>query len=479
MTPEDAPGQTGQPREAPAQPQADSALDPDTAAVRVCGMGANVRYSSGAVSARPPVVQPGSAPPEPLGLTTFRALRHRNYRLFFLGQLVSLTGSWVQTTALMWLAFDLSGTSRWPALVGAAQIAPTFFLGALGGVLADHLPKRRLLLLTQSALLVLALLLAGLVVTGLATVWHLFAVALVCGLVNAVDLPVRLSFVHDMVGRDDLMNAVALNSLLFNTARALGPALGTCLLEWWGPAPCFFLNALSYLAILGALLRMQVPLLHPAHWTERQSWRAGFHYVAHHPTLLLLLCLTGAMALCGWPILALLPALSQNDMTAGESGYSWMLSAIGVGALTSTLLVASFGSLKRRRRFLGTGLVVAALALIGLSLAPNLVLGMICCSLLGLGLVMFFSTSQATVQLSAGDHNRGRVMGIYSIVLSGATPLGTLLAGTSADRWGVVQVVRVQGLAMLIAAMVIVALLRRARRRTPTQRPLQPEMEAA
>jgi len=188
----------------------------------------------------------------------FRALRHRNYRLYFIGQLVSVTGSWMQTTAVTWLAYELTHQSKWPALVMAAQMLPTFFLGAWGGALADRLPKRSVIFATQAAFMALALLLAGLVFGGTIDRWQLLVITAAAGLVQAVDLPARLSFVNDMAGRDDLMNAVALNSLLFNVARLLGPALAGLLLPQLGAGACFLVNGLSYLAVLWALSRMDV-----------------------------------------------------------------------------------------------------------------------------------------------------------------------------------------------------------------------------
>ncbi len=408
-------------------------------------------------AARP---DPGGSPRRGAGgRGPFRALRHRNYRLFFVGQSVSLVGSWVQMTALMWLAFDLTGTSRWPALVAAVQLAPAFLLGAWGGVLADCVPKRALVFQTQAALLLLALVLAGLVLAGAATVWHLLAISAAIGVVNAVDLPTRLAFLVEMVGREDLVNAVALNSLLFNVARAAGPALGALLLPVWGAGACFLLNAVSYVAVLAALARMRVA--EPAATPERPSgWRAlvaGFRFVAGHPRLGLLLPMTGAMALFGWPLLALLPALAHR-LGAGGGGYSSMLSAIGVGALAAALLVATFGSMRRRRAFLAAGVLVAAAGLAALSVVPTLPLAVCCCGLVGCGLILFFATSQSVFQLAAGDHNRGRVMGIYSIVLSGANPLGNLLAGPAADRWGEPLVLRVLGLAMVAVAAIVLLL---------------------
>jgi MFS family permease len=413
-----------------------------------------------------------SAPtPLPAVLSTFRALRHRNYRLFFVGQAVSLVGTWVQITALMWLAYQLTGTSRWPSLVAAAQLLPAFLFGAWGGVLADRRPRRRLLCQTQGALMALALTLAVLTWAGVATVWHLLLVATLTGLVNAVDLPVRLAFLVDMVGKDDVVNAVALNSLTFNVARTAGPALGGVLLLLQGPALCFLLNGLSFLAVLTALARMGLEGPAAAPRERRGGWEslvAGFRYVTRHGRLRMLLPLTGVMSLFGWPILALLPALAQRRLEVDGGGYSSMLTAIGVGALCSAALVATFGSIRRRRFFLGAGVVVAATGMIGLSVAPVLPMALGCCALVGVGLVMFFATSQAVFQLSAGDHNRGRVMGIYSIILAGANPLGNLLAGPAADEWGEGLVLCLLGGGILTCALVLLILFSPGERPAPS-----------
>jgi MFS family permease len=414
--------------------------------------------SSLVYTSRSPITDEG--PSRGRGFRTFRALRHRNYRLFFLGQSMSLVGTWVQFTAMMWLANQLTGTSRWPALVGAMQLVPGFLFGAWGGVLADRVPKRALVFCTQSVMLVLALGLTALVASGVATVWHLLVIAGLIGIVNAVDLPTRLAFLIEMVGKEDLVNAVALNSLMFNVARTAGPAACAWLLPHWGAEACFFLNALSYGAVLVALARMQVtpPVACPKRLGGWSAALAGFRYVTGHPSLRLLLPLTGAVALFGWPILALLPALARRHLEAGGSAYSSMLSAIGLGALSAALLVASFGSLHRRRFFLAAGVLVASSALVALSLAPTVPAAVCCCGFLGCGLILFFATSQATFQLSAGDHNRGRVMSIYSIVLSGTNPLGNLLAGPAADHLGEPIILRIQGIAMLTVAALVLGL---------------------
>jgi MFS family permease len=376
---------------------------------------------------------------------TFRALRHRNYRLYFWGQFISVTGSWAQSAALTWLAYALTGESSWPALVGAMQVLPTFVLGAWGGSLADRWPKRSLIFLAQATLLILAVLLGGLVLLGHATRWHLLAVAIAAGVVNAIDLPARLAFVIDLVGRDDLPNAIALNSMLFNTARAVGPAVSAVMFELAGGAAtgqtaagvCFLLNGLSFVAVLAALAWMELPP--PLRRTDLRgpsgSLWAGFRYLARHPFLILLLVLSGAMSLFGWPILSLLPAVSDQRLGQSTGGYAWMLSAIGSGALVASLLVASYSSRVRQRWFLAAGVGLASSSLACLAVARSLPVAVACCAVLGCGLILFFATSQSIMQLNSDDHIRGRVMGIWSMVLSGAYPLGHLLAGQAADRW--------------------------------------------
>jgi MFS family permease len=390
-------------------------------------------------------------------LGTFRALRHHNYRLYFTGQLVSLTGSWVQTTALTWLAYDLTGQNTWPALVSAAQVTPTLLLGVWGGGLADRWPRRPLILATQGMQLALAVLLGALVLCGAATPWGLVAVAAALGVVNAVDTPARLAFVIDMVGRDDLANAVALNSLLFNLARALGPALGASLLDAVGPGACFLVNALSFGTILAALAAMRLPRRSSPARHQQTSVVDGFRFVAGRGDLLLLLLLAGALALFGWPLLSLLPDVSARRLQAGSAGYARMLSAVGSGALVGALVVASFHTARARRVLLGVGVALGSLSLAGLAVATDLGVAVACCAASGGGLILFFATGQAMMQLGAGDDNRGRVLGIWLMVLSGANPLGHLLAGRLADRWGVAPVLAGMAAGIALAALCALA----------------------
>jgi MFS family permease len=404
----------------------------------------------------------------------FRALRHRNYRLYFLGQLVSVTGSWVQTTALMWLAYHMTGRSQWPALISTAQILPTFLLGAWGGALADRVSKRALILSTQSALLLLAVLLGVLVLAGHVTPWHLFAITLAAGIVNAIDLPARLSFVMDLVGRTDLVNAVALNSLLFNAARVVGPAVGGLLLTWVGPGHCFLINGLSFIAVLAALARVSVSGRSPS--PPRPGLRAlldGWQHVARRPALACLVLMTGLVSLFGWPFMTLLPALADQTLgghttePAGDEaitaahgeGYSQLLVGTGGGALLAAFTLAASSSPRWRRAFLAGAVGAAATGLCGLALVGGMAWVTAGCALTGFGLVLFNATSQSLVQLSTDEHNRGRVMSIWSIIICGAMPLGNQLAGYAADRWGVSPVLAGEGVACLASAAAVLTLL--------------------
>jgi MFS family permease len=403
---------------------------------------------------------------------TFRSLRHRNYRFYFFGQMISLVGTWMQTTVVLWLAFELTRQSKWPSLIVAAGVVPTFVFGAWGGSLADRMPKRSLIFVTQAIFTVLAFLLAGLVGFGAITPWLLLAVTAATGIVTAIDLPARLAFVIDMVGREDLMNAVALNSLLFNVARALGPAVGGLMLVWLGAWPCFFLNGLSYLAVLWALAQMDIHGATPRRSGERstQSLWSGFSYMARHREIAFLTLVAGAAAFCAWPSQALMPAFAAHRLNAMAQGYSWLLTATGFGALTAAWVVATFGSIESRTRLIAIGVCLVTIALLGLSLSTFLLLALCCCAFLGFGLILLLSTTQSVIQLSAGEHNRGQIMGIWAMVLSGAVPLGNLLAGAAADLWTEPVILFTQGVVCGGTAVLLYSIFRpwlRANRELP------------
>jgi predicted MFS family arabinose efflux permease len=388
-------------------------------------------------------------------MRTFRSLRHPNYRLYFVGQLVSLVGSWTQITTLTWLAYKETGEAKWPAFLAAVQIGPTFLLGPWGGALADKVPRRGLIVRTQAAFLTCALILLGLHLAGQLTVGAMLAVMFAHGMVQAIDLPARLAFVPGLVDRDDLSNAVALNSLLFNVARAVGPAIAAALLSSAGAEWCFVVNALSYLGIIVALALIHVPA--DATAAEPPSPEGGFRVLGRRPGLLTLVLLAGLVAVGGWPLLPLLPAVAERRLGMGQGGYGTLLSSVGFGALGAALMAATIGNDVRRKLLLLGGLVAVTAGLTGLSLTRSLSVAAACCVLFGFGMILFFATGQTVVQLGTADADRGKVMGVWAMMLSAGVPLGNLVFGPAADVFTVPPVVAVQagtiGLAVVILIM--------------------------
>jgi predicted MFS family arabinose efflux permease len=390
-------------------------------------------------------------------MQTFRSLRHRNYRLYFIGQMISLTGSWMQMTALMWLAYDLTRESKWPAFLMVAIVGPTLFLGPWAGSLADRCRKHSLIIRTQIGFLTSASILTLLVFAGQVNIWLLLALMICHGIVQAIDLPTRLAFVPDLVERADLINTVALNSVQFNVARAVGPALAGLLLSAAGPAVCFLINALSYIAVLGALLLMRD--FRESHEARPAVPESGLTVLRRHPRLLMLILLAGWVSAAGWSLLALLPAFAEKVLGMKEGGYSTMLSTVGVGALLAALTAATFGSEGRQRWLLFMGLASVSIGLFGLSQARTLVLASSCCGLFGFGMILFFATGQGAVQLGAANEHRGKIMGFWAMMLSGGAPIGNLIFGPAADVWGVTSVIVAQG--VMMAGATLAYLIRR------------------
>ena len=388
--------------------------------------------------------------------TTFRSLRHPNYRRYFYGQIVSFTGSWMQSAALMWLMFDRTGDPRWPSWLLVAQVGPTLLLGTWGGHLADRVAKRRLVMATQAAFLVNAALLTVLVAAGLAVPALVLALQVVGGVVQAIDLPARLAFVPDLVPRDDLINAVGLNSLLFNSARAVGPAVAGVLFlaagevvpllpaganpVTLGAVGCFGLNAVSFLAVLLALRGIRVEPRTTVEINGPRSALDGVRYLRARPVLGGVVCCTLVLCVFGWPVLTLLPAYTRQVLGLAEKSYSVLVSSLGAGALVAALATATFGSSGRRAAFLVLGAAATAAGLFGLAAAGDLAAAAGCCACVGFGLILFLSTGQSTLQLAVPDDVRGRVMAVWAMTLSASAPIGHLLAGEAVTEFGVSRV---------------------------------------
>lgn len=374
----------------------------------------------------------------------FAALHHRNFRLFWFGQLISLVGTWMQSIGQDWLVLTLShNNALLLGTVGALQFLPVLILSLFGGVIADKWPKRRVLMCTQVSAMLLALTLFALAGTHVVQVWHIFVLATLLGIVNAVDMPTRQSFVIEMVGRDDVMNAVALNSSLFNAARILGPGAGGLLIGWLGIAPLFLINGISYIAVLIGLALIQLDDLfttvRPKSATGMRASLAqlgeGLRYVRQTTTLLIIVFVIGVVSTFALNLNIILPLFAATVLNVGASGYGLMSATIGVGALVGALVIAAAGRKPRVSILLISG---AALALceIGFALSRFLPLSLLLLALIGFATVTFAATANTALQTGSPDHLRGRIMGLYVVVFIGSTPIGNLFIGGLAHIWG-------------------------------------------
>jgi MFS family permease len=408
-----------------------------------------------------------------LKATTFRSLRHRSYRRYFLGQIVSFVGTWMQSAALMWLMYDRTGDPRWPSWLLVAQIGPTFLLGPWGGALADRRPKRQLVVTTQTCFLLNAIALTLLVASGFAVPQLVLALIAVNGVIQAVDLPARLAFVPDLVPKEDLINAVGLNSLVFNSARMIGPALAGVLFllanvaqpllpdgthaVTVGATACFALNALSFFAVLRALRGIPEPLSHTKS-AAGSTWD-GLRYLRDHPAMGGLVALTFVVCVFGWPVVTILPAYTRLRLGLKEDAYSLLLSTLGAGALGAALATATFGSVARRGGFLLVGLAACAAGLVGLGFAERAWAAGACCAATGFGLILYLSTGQSTLQLAVPDDKRGRVMAWWAMTLSASAPLGHLIAGEAVTAFEVGPVLLGMGAGIALVTVCFAGLL--------------------
>lgn len=369
------------------------------------------------------------------------AFQYRNYRLFWFGQLISVTGTWMQSLAQSWLVVDsLHANAFELAIVNVFQFAPILVLGLFAGVVADRFPKRVILMITQSTMGVLAAVLAWLVATGRVELWHVYALAFAFGLANAFDMPTRQAIVSEMVGREAIMNAVALNSALFNAARIIGPAIAGILLAALGAAWCFGINAVSYIAVIIGLSMMRItPLVGLVSGSAVQRLREGLRYIRHSPDIMRPIILIGVMSMFGMNFNVWLPLLAKNDFHAGASGFGLLFSAMGAGSLAGALSVAFIGKGPNRGRMLiGAAAMGGFELLLAFAAAVPLAVGFGMGALAGAGFCASNTTATAntTVQTTASDELRGRVMAVYTMVFSGSVPFGALISGGIAETFG-------------------------------------------
>jgi len=367
-----------------------------------------------------------------------RALRHRNFRLFFFGQLISLIGSWMQTTAQQWLVYRLTGSQLSLGLVTFLNFLPVLLLSLFMGVIVDRFPRRRLLLLTQSAFSLLAAVLALLSALGVVEYWHILVLAVLLGLANALDMPARQAFFADLVERDDLMNAIALNSSVFNGARIIGPAIGGVIVAAFGEAPAFALNAVSFWAVLAGLLLMRLPpFTRPANpGSGRSELMQGLRYLFNDRRLLGLVAMIALFSAVGFPFTVLLPVYARDILGTGAEGLGALLAAMGVGALLAALSLAVLGDRHHKGRLLLLTRSMFAVAVAVFSQSRLPVLSMLALAVSGYALISQLAVTNTLIQLLVPDALRGRVLSAYTWALGGFWPLGALLIGWGGDRLG-------------------------------------------
>ena len=366
------------------------------------------------------------------------ALGHRNFRIFLGGQFVSLIGTWMQTVAHGWLVYTLTGSAFLVGLVPALGGLPILLFTLYGGVLADRVDKRKFIILLQALMLCEAVALAVLTATGHVTVMWVIVLAVVFGFLTAFEVPARQAFVADLVGRRDLMNAIALNSAVFNLSRVLGPAIAGVLISAAGVAAAFFANAASYLAVLVSLMRIRLPARPPAEGSAiRSTLREALDHVRADPEPRALLLLTAVMSIFGYPFIAMLPVFAGAAVGVEAAGYGALVSAVGVGAAAGALALAAAGGRLRQSKLAMDAAGLFALALGGAAMVPGMVPAGALLTCAGCAMALQSIAANTHLQRSAPDHLRGRVMGLYSFVALGLAPFGTLQAGWVAEHFGV------------------------------------------
>lgn len=381
----------------------------------------------------------------------FRALRHRNFRLFVSGQIVSLVGTWMQSVAQSWLIYRLTKSEM---LLGTAWFCsqlPVFLLGPLGGLAADRYSRHRIVVITQTLSMLQALTLAALTLTGRVEVWHVFALATGLGIINAFDMPGRQSLLIHMAGKEDLLNAISLNSAIFNAARVVGPAIAGMLVAVVGEGVCFLLNGLSFLAVIASLLAMRLPRMERT--PPESPWQHlvdGFRYAHRTGPLRMLLGMMAAASFATVPALVLMPFFADDIFHRGSRGLGLLMGAMGVGAVVGTLVLA------RRAQTSGlTGVMFASAALLGsgfvlFAVSPSLYLSMGLMAVIGFSVMRQNTAANTLIQILIPDEYRGRIMALYSMTVVGIGPFGSLAAGALAARVGARATVFAGGALLLV-----------------------------
>lgn len=392
----------------------------------------------------------------------FSALRFRDFRLFWTGQIVSYSGTWMHSTAQGWLVYSLTKSPFYLGVVSAASWLPILLLSLVGGAVADRFRKRNLLLMTQALSMLPALVIGILTARGVVTVWHVIAMGFLMGTFNAFDIPARQSFLIEMVRKESLLNAVALNSAAFNLARIIGPVAAGLLIEHVGLAPCFFINSASFLAVIGALALMRVQGLAGR---KRKSILGeiseGVVFTRREPEVMRPMLLVALFSLFGLPFIALLPVFAEEILGVGASGLGFLAGAAGAGALGSAVMLAFRGDVSGKGRPMAVAAVGFPAALLVFSLSTDYALSLLALVFAGFAIVSFLALANSSIQLLTPDGLRGRVMSVYTTVFLGMIPIGHSMMGAVASALGTARAVSLGAGVCLAASVIIFSLGRR------------------
>jgi len=395
---------------------------------------------------------------DPTGLARiFRALRYRNYRLFFIGQGISLIGTWMQQVAMSWLVYSLTNSALMLGVVAFSGLICTFLLSPFAGVLVDRLDRHRILVVTQALAMLQALTLAAVVLTGTAAVWNLILLSIALGLINAFDMPTRQSFVLDMVdNREDLGNAIALNSSLFNSARLIGPSVAGVLVATVGEGLCFLINGISFIAVIACLLAMKIAPTPPRGKQEDffRGMKDGANYAFGFPPVKYIIILLAFSALVAMPYPVLMPVFAKEVLQGGANTLGFLMAAAGVGALAGAIYLASRKNVFGLDKIIVVSTFSFGIGLICFSLSRIVVLSMIFMAVTGFGMVVQLAASNTILQTIADDDKRGRVMSIFIMSFMGLAPFGSLLFGGLADVIGAPYTLLIGGACVLAGGLI-------------------------
>jgi MFS family permease len=392
----------------------------------------------------------------------FRALSYRNYRLFFFGQGISLIGTWMQQVAMSWLVYRITGSALLLGAVGFTSQIPTFLVAPFAGVLADRTNRRRLLMATQTLAMAQAFLLAYFVLSGSIKVWHIMVLSLLLGVVNGFDIPVRQSFVIDMVEeKQGLPNAIALNSSMVNAARLIGPTVAGLLISVLGEGACFLLNGVSYLAVLVSLVAMRLTprLPRKSHSSVLYELREGVRYAADSPPIRAILLMMALMSLMGMPYAVLMPVFARDVLHGGPHTFGFLVASSGIGAFVGTMYLASRKSVIGLGRLSAVSCALFGFGVAGFALSATLWISLCFLLVAGFGAMVQVASGNTILQTIVDDDKRGRVMSFFTMSFMGMTPFGSLFAGAIAGRIGAPATVQIGGLACLAGALLFASWL--------------------